>query len=90
MPEQDQTTAFYQNTSAVQRPNIRAKLKCLEVTKTEYGENAKLTAVHGNGEENKSFSEATPVANHEMTITNKAAHGYFVPGKEYYLDFTPA
>ena len=69
---------------------IRAKMKCNEVSKTEYGETAKLTAVYGNGEENKSFSDATPVATHEMLITNKAAHGFFAPGKEYYLDFTEA
>lgn len=73
--------------------NVRAKMKCTEVTKTELGaEIVKLTAVYGgdkNSEDN-TFSKATPCAEMSMTVSNKAAHGAFVPGKTYYLDFTPA
>jgi len=49
-----------------------------------------MNAVHGNGEENKSYSNATPCAMFEMQITNPNAFGFFQPGQEYYVDFTPA
>lgn len=66
-------------------------MQCNEVAKTAYGaEVVKLSAVYGTGEENKSFAEATPAASLEMHVTNKAAHGAFVPGKCYFLDFSEA
>lgn len=46
--------------------------------------------VYGTGEENKNYSEATPCGLIELTITNKAAWGFFVKDKEYFVDFTPA
>jgi hypothetical protein len=71
--------------------NIRAKMRCSQVTKTEYGaECVKLSAVYGNGEENKSFAKATPCATVDMQIDNPDAQGAFVPGGEYYVDFAPA
>ena len=72
-------------------PNIRAKFKVDLVTKHAYGgEEVQLSAVYGEANENASFSKATPVGKHSMTITNEAAQGFFVAGREYYLDFTPA
>lgn len=56
----------------------------------KYGENITAFPVYGNGEENKSYSEATPSGRIELTITNKNAFGFFVEGKEYYVDITPA
>lgn len=48
--------------------NIKAKLRCTSVTKTDYNaEIVKLQAVYGDSEENKSFSAATPSASVEMT-----------------------
>ena len=72
-------------------PCIRAKFKVDKVTKYAYGaEEVELSAVYGENNENASFSKATPVGKHSMTISNEAAHGFFVAGREYYLDFTAA
>ncbi len=38
---------------------------------------------------NKSFSQATPNLNIEMTVTNMKAFGAFVPGRIYDLTFSP-
>lgn len=70
--------------------NIKAKMKCESVLKTEFGEEVKLTAVSSGSEENKTFSKYTPSANHSMTITNPDALGAFAPGKSYYLTFEEA
>lgn len=40
--------------------------------------------------ENTSFWEATPSGKLEIQTTNKDAADRFTPGREYYLDFTPA
>lgn len=77
---------------------MRAKFKCETVTIGEWGnapgvmpvETAKLKAVMGNTPEDKAFNEATPNGSLEIMITNKAAHGYFKAGQNYYLDFTVA
>lgn len=63
---------------------------CEKVTKHQFQEEIHLRAVHGNGEENKSYAEATPSAALSMTITNKEALGSFIPGGEYYIDISPA
>lgn len=72
---------------------VRAKMEVSEVTKTAYGaERVKLNAVYGgdkNSEDN-TYSKATPSASVEMQVDNEAVHGAFVPGKKYYVDFTPA
>jgi len=71
--------------------NVRAKFRCDSVTKHSYGhETVKFAAVSSGNKEDNSFSEATPSATLEMTVSNKAVHGAFVPGASYYCDFTPA
>ena len=70
---------------------IRAKFRCQSVDRQYEGqEYVHLEAVTDGSEENKSFSEYTPSGQHNMCITNKAAHGFFQEGQDYYLDFTPA
>ena len=81
---------------------IRAKMSCISVKSTaylmpgdgfkkHYNETVELSAVaYGDSDENKSFSEATPFARVEMTISNQKALGAFEPGEDYYVDFTPA
>lgn len=70
--------------------NIQAKLRCTHIIKHEFGaEEACLTAVSSDSPENKTFAEFTPNAHVAITITNKAALGAFVPGREYLLLFTP-
>jgi hypothetical protein len=68
---------------------IRAKMQVNSVyQEPNLGETVHLHAVYSGSEENKSFSASTPCANLVMTISNPAAQGFFVKGKEYYLDFT--
>jgi len=38
---------------------------------------------------NHAFWKATPTGNLEMTISNPAVFGFFVPQRSYWLDFTP-
>lgn len=73
-------------------PKMRAKLEVESVLKTSYGETLRLHAVYGGAtnKEDNTFSEATPSANLEMVISNKALHGQFQPGQKFYVDFTPA
>lgn len=75
--------------------NIQAKMVCESVAPSPDADNkcaeqVTLRAVYGDGEENKSYSEATPSAQVSMTISNKAAWGAFEVGKEYYVKFIPA
>lgn len=46
------------------------------------------TSTEGAG--NGSWSKWTPSGDLSISITNPAAHGKFVDGEEYFLDFTPA
>jgi hypothetical protein len=76
--------------------NIIAKMVCESAKKNDWGgEEVQLRAVYAdeNGEpneENKSFSNATPSASVQLTITNKNAQGAFQQGKAYYVRFEPA
>lgn len=56
----------------------------------KYSETVHMHPVYGDGEENKSYSDATPSGSISLAITNKSAWGFFVAGREYYVDFTPA
>jgi hypothetical protein len=69
---------------------IRAKMFVNSIEKQNGSEQTHLTAVYSGSDENKSFSAATPSASLNISISNPAAQGFFVQGKEYYLDFTPA
>lgn len=40
--------------------------------------------------ENKKFWDATPTGAMSLGTVNKAAADAFKPGREYYIDFTPA
>lgn len=68
---------------------VRTKFVCRSVT--DYGQqvDVEFHAVYGDSEENKSFWQATPAGNVKLSVVNKAAATQFVPGQEYYLDFTP-
>lgn len=71
--------------------SIRAKFRCHTVTTDAYAnETVKLGAVYGDGKDNQSWSKATPSGDLTMCISNPEAHGKSEPGKDYYLDFTPA
>ena len=51
-------------------------------------EEIRLSAVASGSEENKSFATYTPHGELQMTITNPACFGFYVQGKEYYIDIT--
>jgi hypothetical protein len=65
-------------------------MNCESVLKTAFGETIKLNAVVDGSEENKSFSKYTPSASLSMQVDNPDAVGVFTPGRNYYVDFTPA
>jgi hypothetical protein len=76
---------------------VRAKFSVQSVTQaktsdgTVYSENVTLSPVYSNdpGSENAAFWKATPAGRIDMYISNPDAHGEFVQGQEYYVDFTP-
>lgn len=75
----------------------RAKFICqsLNISKYAGGEShsvilTPVTPYNSEGQENKSFWDATPTGEIKLTITNKEAVKLFEPGKKYYIDFTPA
>lgn len=76
---------------------VRCKMMCVEKGVTAYGpgdenKNAKivLSPVTGGSEENKKFFKWTPSGRIELGVVNAEAAALFEPGKEYYIDFTPA
>lgn len=76
---------------------VRAKYTCTSVSKAVnwnlnraeqpflYG--YKFQVVSGNSPENKEFFASTPSGSLEL---NAVRDDLFVPGQDYYLDFTPA
>lgn len=72
---------------------IRCKFKCNSVEKTtqynsdQFLYNAKFNAVSDGSEENKKFFAFTPSG---ALSVGSYKEDSFVPGKEYYLDITPA
>lgn len=73
-----------------------------EVTSTTYSELVKFQCVMGRrnpdgshrcatdaeAKEDNSFARATPSGKMELSIDNKEVHGFFKPGKSYYVDIT--
>ncbi|UQN10383.1 hypothetical protein [Deinococcus sp. QL22] len=75
-------------------PKTRAKFFCSSVTlhssDPSHGKSVKLHPVNSGSEENKEFWKYTPAGEITMTISNPDAAKMFEPGKEFYVDFTPA
>jgi hypothetical protein len=76
---------------------VRAKMKCYAVDRMKDGKpdttcaEIRMMAVYDDGDPtNKSWSQATPSASVTMFVTNPAAIEAFEPGKNYFVDFTPA
>lgn len=72
--------------------SVRAKMKCVEITETDYCRRVKLGAVYGSPDrpDNASWSKATPSGSIELSITNPDAYEQFKVGAEFFVDFTPA
>lgn len=71
----------------------RAKFQCNWVQDHgQGGKRVQLGVVYCKveGTENRDFTKATPSGHIEMQIDNPAAAVQFVPGKQYYVDFTEA
>jgi hypothetical protein len=71
--------------------SVQARLKVAKIVDFGIYQIATLHAVYSSdpADPNYSYSQATPDARMEMTISNPAAFGQFVPGKEYDLAFSP-
>jgi len=69
---------------------VRAKFLCKTITRSVDGAEITLEPVYGDTEENKKFFKYTPYGEIKVGTVNKAAADQFSPGKEYFVDFTPA
>ncbi len=69
---------------------VRAKFKVEAVTHNVSGASITLFPVTGESTENKEFYKYTPGGKIELATVNKAAAEQFIPGKEFYVDFTAA
>lgn len=69
---------------------VRAKFYCHSVTHEVGSSHVHLNPVTGPSEENKSFYQWTPGGSIALNIVKKGVAEKFEPGKEYYVDFTPA
>jgi hypothetical protein len=69
---------------------VPAKFKVETITHTTYGSTISLQPVVSGSKENESFYKATPGGKIELSTINPDAAKQFAPGKEFYIDFTPA
>ena len=69
---------------------MRAKFHCTSIKKYQGSSEVELTTQYSDSKEDNQFSQATPSGDLKMMIDNPEAKDYFIPGKDYYLDFTPA
>lgn len=69
---------------------VRAKFVVDKVSVTRYGTEIEMSPVSGNSADNASFFRYTPNGSLKMGIVNPEVADEFVPGKEFYLDFTAA
>lgn len=69
---------------------VRAKFKCESKAQIVGGTNIKLVPVTTGSPENEQYFKWTPFGSIEIGTLNEAAASQFIPGKEYYVDFTPA
>lgn len=70
--------------------SVRAKFTVTEVALTTAGSRVRMMPVTGTSDENKSFFKWTPSGQLDMGIVAPETAAAFVPGKEYYVDFTLA
>lgn len=70
--------------------SVRAKFKVESVLHSQNGHNVVLFPVTSGSDENKEFYKYTPGGKIELSTINVAAAEQFVPGKEVYVDFSPA
>ena len=69
---------------------VRAKFKCDFVSKFTDTATVNMVPVTNGSEENKSFYKWTPGGSIILQGISHTVADKFVPGKEYYVDFTEA
>lgn len=69
---------------------VRAKFKVEMITHNTSGAIITLFPVTSGSEENREFFKYTPGGKIELSTVNPEAAKQFTPGKEFYIDFTPA
>lgn len=71
--------------------SVRAKFRVTAVTRME-GDASRVTLspVISGSEENKAFYKWTPGGSIALETVNTEAAKQFEPGKEFFVDFTPA
>jgi hypothetical protein len=71
-------------------PNVKAKFDCVSAVKGEETTDVNFLATVS-GEENKEWAKWTPSGSLFISINNDAvASNAFIPGKSYFLEFSPA
>jgi hypothetical protein len=69
---------------------VRAKFKVGSVTQDTNGHSIHLLPVTSGSVENESFFKWTPGGEIKLSTLNAEAAKEFVPGKQFYVDFTEA
>ena len=69
---------------------VRAKFLVHSVTETADGKQVRLFPVTSGSAENTSFYKWTPSGSIELGTVNPEAAKHFVPGRQFYVDFTDA
>jgi hypothetical protein len=70
---------------------VRAKFRVQSITESEGGvKTAKLFPVTSGSAENAEFYKWTPGGSIDLGTLNPKAAEQFVPGREFYVDFTAA
>lgn len=70
---------------------MRAKFTVESVNHLSGGDrHIKMSARYSDSPEDNQFAVATPSGSLEMYVSNPAARDFLEPGKQYYLDFSPA
>jgi len=70
--------------------SVRAKFQVDSVEHTVGGATVKMTPVINGSDENKQFYKWTPSGSITLATVNPEAAKQFEPGKQFYVDFTPA
>lgn len=70
--------------------SIRCKFRCDSVERFAEASSIKLHAVTDGSSENKQFFKWTPSGQLAVAMVNQEAAAQFEPGKDYYIDITPA
>jgi len=69
---------------------VRAKFKVESVTQDTNGHSVRLIPVTSGSVENEAFFKWTPGGEIKISTINAEAAKEFVPGKQFYVDFTEA